>query len=339
MSKMFSIWKKKFKNEKGETIEKYFACPKTLRTVKTEELAERISGASSLTPADVLSCLRALSDEIKTSLNEGCNVKLDGIGTFGVGVTSEGFDDPKKINPKKVKATKVTYIADKKLTREIKEMKFTAEPKAPKGLVVKSSKKVISVLLLIFLLSFSQIGFSQSESSNSCKFKKEDLSHTIQTQVGYRWIDGFLGFYDFKTNLIPSYEIGYKNKYFAKLRYIIFSEKYTGNIYLADYDYMLPIRNQRFNLFSLVLGYNFLNAKSNHLLKLGLELGYGFDRLKYEDKHIDYYNYFGIGGELSYKYFITGNIGVGGEINYGKVYGNDTNLTNYGINLTLSLKF
>lgn len=339
MSKMFSVWKKKFKNEKGETIEKYFACPKTLRTVNTEELAERISGASSLTPADVLGCLRALSDEIKTSLNGGYNVKLDGIGTFGVGVTSEGFDDPKKINPKKVKATKVTYIADKKLTREIKEMKFTAEPKAPKGLVVKSSKKVISVLLLVFLLSFSQIGFSQSESSSSCKFKKEDLSHTIQTQVGYRWIDGFLGFYDFKTNLIPSYEIGYKNKYFAKLRYITFSEKYTGNIYLADYDYMLPIRDQRFNLFSLVLGYNFLKPQSSHLLKLGLELGYGFDRLKYEDKHIDYYNYFGIGGELSYKYFITGNIGVGGEINYGKVYGNDTYLTNYGINLTLSLKF
>ena len=339
MSKMFSIWKKKFKNEKGETIEKYFACPKTLRTVNTEELAERISGASSLTPADVLGCLRALSDEIKTSLNGGYNVKLDGIGTFGVGVTSEGFDDPKKINPKKVKATKVTYIADKKLTREIKEMKFTAEPKVPKGAVIKSSKKVISVLLLIFLLSFSQIGFSQSESSSSCKFKKEDLSHTIQTQVGYRWIDGFLGFYDFKTNLIPSYEIGYKNKYFAKLRYITFSEKYTGNIYLADYDYMLPIRDQRFNLFSLVLGYNFLNAQSNHLLKLGLELGYGFDRLKYEDRHIDYYNYFGIGGELSYKYFITDNIGIGGEINYGRVYGNDTYLANYGINLTLSLKF
>lgn len=339
MSKMFSVWKKKFKNEKGETIEKYFACPKTLRTVNTEELAERISGASSLTPADVLGCLRALSDEIKTSLNGGYNVKLDGIGTFGVGVTSEGFDDPKKINPKKVKATKVTYIADKKLTREIKEMKFTAEPKVPKGAVIKSSKKVISVLVLIFLLSFSQSGFSQSESSNSCKFNKEDLSHTIQTQVGYRWIDGFLGFYDFKTNLIPSYEIGYKNKYFAKLRYITFSEKYTGNIYLADYDYMLPIRDQRFNLFSLVLGYNFLKPQSNHLLKLGLELGYGFDRLKYEDKHIDYYNYFGIGGELSYKYFITDNIGIGGEINYGKVYGNDTYLTNYGINLTLSLKF
>ncbi|MBP1646162.1 MAG: hypothetical protein H6Q16_1737 [Bacteroidetes bacterium] len=134
---MFSIWKKKFKNENGETVEKYFACPKTLRTVETEELSERISGACSLTQGDVLGCLKALSIEIKLSLLEGSNVKLDGIGTFGIGVTSEGVDDPKKINPKKVKATKVTYIADKKLTREIKEMKFTAEPKVPKGIVVK----------------------------------------------------------------------------------------------------------------------------------------------------------------------------------------------------------
>lgn len=137
MSKMFSIWKKKFRTSNGEIVEKYYACPKTLKTVNTEELSEKISGACSLTPADVLGCLRALSDEIKTSLTSGSNVKLDGIGTFGVGVTSDGFDDPKKINPKKVRATKVTYIADKKLTREIKEMKFTNEPKIPKGIVVK----------------------------------------------------------------------------------------------------------------------------------------------------------------------------------------------------------
>ncbi len=339
MSKTFSIWKKKFKTSTGEAVEKYYACPKTLRTVETEELSERISGACSLTQGDVLGCLKALSIEIKLSLLEGCNIKLDGIGTFGVGVTSEGFDDPKNINPKKVKATKITYKADRKLARDIKEMKFTAEPKIPKGAVVKSSRKVVSVLLLLCLLSFSKLGFSQDESSNSCKFNKEDFSHTIQTQVGYRWIDGFLGFYDFKTNLIPSYEIGYKNKYFAKLRYITFSDTFNDNTYLVDYHYIVPVREQRFNLFSLVLGYNFLKPQSNHLLKLGLELGYGFDRLKYEDKHIGYYDYFGLGGELSYKYFITKNIGIGGEINYGYVIGNDTYYSNYGINLTLCLKF
>jgi predicted histone-like DNA-binding protein len=141
MSKLFSVWKKKFKNANGETIEKYYACPKTLRTVDTEELAMKISETSSLTPSDVLGCLRALSDKLEIYLTAGNNVKLDGIGTFGVGVTSDGFDDPKKINPKKVRASKVTYIADKKLINTIKKMKFSKEPKLPKGIVAKRSKK------------------------------------------------------------------------------------------------------------------------------------------------------------------------------------------------------
>jgi len=37
----------------------------------------------------------------------------------------------------KVKATKVTYIADRKLTQEIRGLKFSAEPESPKGIVSK----------------------------------------------------------------------------------------------------------------------------------------------------------------------------------------------------------
>lgn len=140
MSKMFSVWKKKYKNSNGEIEEKYYACSKTYSTTNTEELAERISQACSLTPGDVLGCLKALSGEMELTLTQGSNIKLDGIGTFGVGVTSEGFDDPKKINPKKVKATKVTYIADRKLTQKIREMKFSAKPEPPKGIVSKKKQ-------------------------------------------------------------------------------------------------------------------------------------------------------------------------------------------------------
>ena len=71
----------------------------------------------------------------------GASVKLKGIGTFGVWVTSEGFDDAKDITAKKVKATKVTYKADRKLTQFIKEMKFETMPPLPKGLVEKKKGK------------------------------------------------------------------------------------------------------------------------------------------------------------------------------------------------------
>lgn len=339
MSRIFGIWKKKFKDSNGTVIEKYYACSKTNSIVDTEELAERISSSCSLTQADVLGCLKALSIEMKLSFNQGSNIKLDGIGTFGIGISSEGFDDPKKIDPKKVKATKITYKADRKLSKEIKEMKFVAEQKPPKGYIAKSAKTLTSIALLVFFLSLAQMGFSQNKTSTSKEISSKDFNHTIQTQLGYRWIDGYLGSYSVKTNLIPSYELDYKNTYFAKLRYITYSEDYTGNIYLVDYNVYNPIRSTRLNLFSLVLSYNFLNTNSSHILKLGLDLGYGLNNMLFEGDIREYYNYFGVGGELSYKYFITDNIGLGGEINYGYVFGNNRYHLTHGANFTLSFRF
>lgn len=137
MSKIFSIWKRKFKDDKGNQVEKYYACPKTWKLVDQNQLAEEICQRSSLTEGDVLGVISALSGLMLEKLLQGESVKIKGIGTFGIWVTSEGFDDPKDINPKKVKATKVTFKADRKLTKAIKEMKFDNMPKPPKGLVTK----------------------------------------------------------------------------------------------------------------------------------------------------------------------------------------------------------
>jgi hypothetical protein len=70
-------------------------------------------------------------------LQERVSVKLKGIGVFGVWVTSKGYYKPKDINPKKVRASKVTFRPDRGLVKSIKEMKFDNMPKLPKGLVTK----------------------------------------------------------------------------------------------------------------------------------------------------------------------------------------------------------
>lgn len=54
----------------------------------------------------------------------GYNVKLDGIGTFSVSLTSEACDSEKQCKPNKVKAGKVSFKADKVLRRELDELKF-----------------------------------------------------------------------------------------------------------------------------------------------------------------------------------------------------------------------
>lgn len=137
MSKIFSIWKRKFKDNDGNQVEKYYACPKTWKLVDQDQLAKEICDSCSLTEGDVVGAISALSSILLEKLLQGESVKLNGIGTFGVWVTSEGYDNPKDINPKKVKATKVTFKADRKLTKAIREMKFDNMPPLPKGFVTK----------------------------------------------------------------------------------------------------------------------------------------------------------------------------------------------------------
>jgi len=140
MGKSFSIWKRTFKNKEGEMVEKYYACTKTTKIVSTKMLAKRIAESSSLTPGDVLSCISAITNEIQETLTLGDNIKLDGIGTFGVAITSDGVDDPKDLNPKMVRATKVSFKADRELTRLIKGMSFSHFPKFSNAIISKKKK-------------------------------------------------------------------------------------------------------------------------------------------------------------------------------------------------------
>ncbi|MDD2191652.1 MAG: HU family DNA-binding protein [Bacteroidales bacterium] len=141
MGKTFDIWKRKFRDAAGQVVEKFYACPKTFMVFDEDDLAEEISQRCSLTQGDVVGAVSALSEIIKEKLMMGASVKIKGIGTFGVWVTSDGFDDPKDITAKKVKATKVTYKADRKLTQAIREMKFETMPTIPKGFIGKRVSK------------------------------------------------------------------------------------------------------------------------------------------------------------------------------------------------------
>ena len=90
----------------------------------TEELASDISQAASLTEGDVIGALRSFSDIIKTKLIMGYNVKLNGIGTFSISLTSEACDTEKECKPNKVRAGKISFKADNVLRKELDELKF-----------------------------------------------------------------------------------------------------------------------------------------------------------------------------------------------------------------------
>ncbi len=68
---------------------------KAFETKGMDHLQQRIRQATSLTPADVVSAVTALKEEIAEQLKMGNNVHLPGIGYFSIAATGELYQDPR----------------------------------------------------------------------------------------------------------------------------------------------------------------------------------------------------------------------------------------------------
>lgn len=123
----YSVKKKVYKS--GEEFkELYFAVPKAIQSrgdgVDERDLALEMERISSLSAGDVLSVLELLSGRIARHLRDGRTVNIHGLGTFFVGISSEGVSSPHECTAEKVKVTRVCYKADKELSNSVKQAKF-----------------------------------------------------------------------------------------------------------------------------------------------------------------------------------------------------------------------
>lgn len=110
--------------------------PYNQQTLTTSSLAESISYAHSLTKADVVGVLSALSDEIANALLNGRRVKLDGVGTLNISLsikreTSSGRVKPQKTVGDDLKGTEITinkvlFTPSPELKTRLKEATFVS---------------------------------------------------------------------------------------------------------------------------------------------------------------------------------------------------------------------
>jgi len=107
-----------------EEKKRYYGIPVISGTVTEEELAEEISERCSLTPADVLATINALSQSMQNHLSNGYSVRLKGMGTFSLSASSEGADTPEECTPSKMKAQRICFRADNILKRIMEKMKY-----------------------------------------------------------------------------------------------------------------------------------------------------------------------------------------------------------------------
>ena len=137
MSYSYKVNKRKFRTKDGVEHVKYYACAKRGKLVSSKELAQEISQRCSLTAGDIYGSLSALSDVLKNHLLLGNSIKLDGIGTISLSITSEPSDEEDTVNARTLKVGKICFKADRELNEDVKNVSFVKERDAPKGYIPK----------------------------------------------------------------------------------------------------------------------------------------------------------------------------------------------------------
>jgi predicted histone-like DNA-binding protein len=111
------------KNGEEEKI-RYYGTAISSGTTGINDLAKEINIRCSLSEGDVLASLRELSNLLRQELASGNNVYLEGIGTFSLSASSEGFDTPEECTPSKIRPRRVCFKADKRLRLVMEKMTY-----------------------------------------------------------------------------------------------------------------------------------------------------------------------------------------------------------------------
>ncbi len=90
-------------------------------TVSTDELAQEIHQASTLTKGDIKAALSALSDVLIRKLCEGNRIHLEGVGYFQMTLDCTQTDNIQNAHAQRVRFKSVKFRADKNLKKELSQ--------------------------------------------------------------------------------------------------------------------------------------------------------------------------------------------------------------------------
>lgn len=208
-----------------------------------------------------------------------------------------------------------------------------------------------------FLLCVSSVLFAQ-ESTKYAGHAKDMYSHTLQFKfyadfrqaidehstnlISYSLVN--YGAYNTLWNLIPSYEFGYKYKWFFKLESSCYAFMMNESS-LNNYEQII-----RFNTIQTYVSYNFLPAHLLHMLKFGLGPGVKIYTSKSKSEILNNYGKpeilrseahsgsFTFGAEMTYQWNFYKWFNVGAEVGYvfAPLFSNTNNFT-FGVTLSATL--
>lgn len=118
------VVRKKVDKSGEKMLKRYYGVPITSGQITTDRLARDICERCSLTHADVVAAVSALSEVMQGYLEDGHTVNLKDIGLFSVSASSEGCSTPDECTPAKVKAQRVCFKAEGQMRCILEEIKY-----------------------------------------------------------------------------------------------------------------------------------------------------------------------------------------------------------------------
>ena len=86
-----------------------------VRVMNIDKMAAAIEAKSSLTTGDVKHTIEAFVKQLRLSLTQGDKVKINGLGTFHITLSSDGTVKEKDCTVRSIRKVNVRFIADKAL--------------------------------------------------------------------------------------------------------------------------------------------------------------------------------------------------------------------------------
>ena len=125
-----TIKKYKNNNSKNSAYGKTFGRLVHMDTIDTSELCRHISKHGSIfTPDVVKGTIERFIMCFEELLLEGNKIKLDGLGTFYLTVSTEGIDDGSQFTANNVKAVRVRFLPDQSKESEYASKMLTSKAK------------------------------------------------------------------------------------------------------------------------------------------------------------------------------------------------------------------
>ena len=104
--------------------EKYYAAAIGDGSIDLDRLAEKIAYQCTLTEVDCHAVLLSLVHNVSEELNDGRIVRLGKLGTFQIGISSEGMDTAAEVNASVIVKSRINFRPGKKLRKVLTELSF-----------------------------------------------------------------------------------------------------------------------------------------------------------------------------------------------------------------------